>query len=95
MILPPSLIYIDVRNERNNRIRLWLPVIILWPLLLVAAVFVVPLAAVAEVVLFATGIKPLSILIGVSRIIAALHGTDIEVVSRKSGTPQQIKIYIQ
>ena len=95
MMLPPALIYVDVCNERRNRVRLWLPVIIFWPLLLIGGVIIVPLAAIAEVVLFATGIKPLSILIGLSRIFAALHGTSIEVLSRKSGGNDRIKIYIQ
>jgi hypothetical protein len=94
MILPPALIYVDVCNERRNRFKLWLPVIIFWPLLLVAAMIIAPLAAIAEVLLFATGIKPLSIMIGVSRLVAALHGTAIE-VSRKSGGNNRIKIFIQ
>jgi hypothetical protein len=94
-MLPPALVFIDVCSERNPRFKLWLPLIILWPLLLAVAVLVVPLAAIAELLLLPTGIKPLSILFGVSRVLGALHGTDIEVLSRKTGKNERVKIYIQ
>ena len=41
MMLPPALVRVRVQNE-ERRMRLWLPVVLLWPLLAVVAAVAAP-----------------------------------------------------
>jgi hypothetical protein len=50
MMIPPVFVRIRLIEDGGRRIRLWLPVIILWPLAVVVAVIFVPVAAVAAIV---------------------------------------------
>jgi len=93
--LPPAVISIDIRNEQNNRIRLWLPVFILWPFMVLAAALLLPLAAVAEVLLAPKKIRPFSMLLALLGVLSSLHGTYVDVVSDKPGRKELVKIIIQ
>jgi hypothetical protein len=56
-MIPPVLLYIDIRNERR-RIPIPIPVILLWPLLLLALLAVGTRAhAVARLLIAARGLK--------------------------------------
>ena len=93
--LPPAIISIDIRNEGDKRIRLWLPVFILWPFMVFAAALLLPLAAVAEVMLAPKKIRPFSMLLALSGVLGSLHGTFIDVATNKPGRKELVKIFIQ
>ena len=93
ILYPPAVISIRIDGDRD-RFRLWLPVFILWPLLILGAAVALPLAAVAEVALAPRGIRPFSVLIALSGVIGSLHGTDINVVSNKNGNRELVKLFI-
>ncbi len=50
MMIPPVFVRIRLIENGGRRIRLWLPVVILWPLAVVVAVIFAPVAAVAAIV---------------------------------------------
>ena len=93
--LPPAIISIEINNTVGKGFRLWLPVFILWPFLIIAAALVLPFAAVAEVILAPKKIRPFSILLAFSGVLCSLHGTYVDVVSDKSGRKELVKIIIQ
>jgi hypothetical protein len=53
MNAPPAVVDVRVAEEGGRRLHLWLPVFVLWPLLLVVAGLAVLVAAVVDAVLFA------------------------------------------
>ena len=93
-LIPPAVISIDITSEREKRIRLWLPVVILWPFMVLAAAIVLPLAAGAEVLL-AKKIRPFSLLLALCGVLCSLNGTRVDVVSDKPGRKELVKIFIQ
>ncbi|MBN1306426.1 MAG: hypothetical protein JXA18_00815 [Chitinispirillaceae bacterium] len=94
MIFPPALINVEVGGGQRKPWRLWLPVILLWPLLVIAAAILLPLAAVAEVFLSAKGVRPFSLLIALSRVVAELRGTQVEVTSKSPVKRDHVSLYI-
>lgn len=58
MKLPPSLIRMKVRDEGRTKVRLWLPVFILWPLLLALVVLAGVGTLIADAVVFISGTGP-------------------------------------
>ena len=91
--LPPALLSIDIYKEREKRFRLWLPVFVLWPFMVLTAAILLPLAAVAEVLLIPKKIQPFSLLLALSGVLCSLPGTYVDVTSNKSGCSQMIKIF--
>lgn len=47
MIFPPSIARIQVIDEGRRRINLWLPLILIWPVLLALGVVLAPLVLIA------------------------------------------------
>ena len=92
--LPPVIISIDIRKEHDKRIRLWLPVFIIWPFMVLAAVMLLPLTAVAEVMLIPKKIRPFSMLLAFSGLLGSLHGTFVDVVTNNHGNQELVKISI-
>lgn len=93
-MIPPAVMSIAIKQNSGKGFRLWLPIILLWPVLILVLIIVVPIAALAEVALYSRGIRPFSILIGLLRVIAALKGTLVDVVSRQDGNNATVKIHI-
>lgn len=95
-MMPPMLMSIAVNASGCGRrgIRLWLPVILIWPLLAVLYIIIFPIAAIAELGLQSRGIKPFSILIALLQLISALRGMDVSVKSCKSKEKTFVKIRI-
>ncbi len=85
-MIPPILMRIAVNTSEYGKrgIRLWLPVILAWPLLAALYIIAFPIAAIAELGLRSKGIKPFSILIALLQLISALRGMDVLVRSCKS-----------
>lgn len=84
MILPPYLLDLRIEPETGHRIRLWLPLFLLWPLLLVLGVLALVLTILADCVLAVMGSRYHSytlLLIGCFGMFAELRGTTVHVDS--------------
>ena len=90
----PAFITIDICSERQKRFWLWLPVFVLWPILLLLGVFIIPVAALAEVLLAQKGIRPMALMFALVRILGSMSGTTIEVNPKNSGNKGRVKIHI-
>ncbi len=55
MILPPLSMWLRVESPEHRPVRLWLPLFLLWLLLLPIVVFVLTLTIVADLALFLVG----------------------------------------
>ena len=50
MMFPPSILRVRVRNQQHH-FSLWLPLFLLWPVLMVLALLLLPLLLIAAVIL--------------------------------------------
>ena len=90
MIWPPSLLRIRIRNS-NIRFSLWLPLFLIWPLVLLAMVILSPLIILCAVLLWPLGgpSKPLLLTGPVFfRLFCSLRGLEIAVEK----SPDQVLI---
>jgi hypothetical protein len=72
----PMIAIIHVRTHGNFRMRLWLPLILVWVLLAPVVILVMPLAIVAAVV---WTINPFPLIAGLWRLISATRGVRVHV----------------
>lgn len=82
--LPPMLIYVSVREPDSKGYRLWLPVILLWPLLLplVALLLIVTLLIDLALLISGTRYHHLTLLVlSAIRLLAEVRGTHVDAVS--------------
>ncbi len=93
MKLPPSVITLKV-HDGKHRISLWLPVVILWPLLLLAAVILMPLALIAQLILLPLGVRPFTVVAALYEIVVFTRGTMVDVVSGTDDKKTIVKIKI-
>ena len=86
MIVPPYLLLIRIRNE-NRGFKLWLPLFLVWPLFILAALAISPLVFLLSLLLWPIGWGKTLLLIGpwFFRMFCALRGL---VIDLKSGTDQ-------
>ena len=80
MIWPPSLLRIRIRNK-NTRFSLWLPLFLIWPLILLAMVILSPLVLLCAALLRPMGLgKPL-LLTGplLFRMFCSIRGLEVAV----------------
>jgi hypothetical protein len=79
----PSVINVRIETGSRFRLRLWLPVILLWPFLPVFVLLLLPFLAMAELILRATGarIYPFRMLCGLWAVCWSLGGTMVKVRS--------------
>lgn len=80
MILPPSLLRIRIRN-RTTRFSLWLPLILIWPLILLAMVILSPLVLICAVLLWPMGLGKPILLTGplLFRLFCSIKGLEVAV----------------
>jgi hypothetical protein len=57
MNLPPAVLDVDITPEDGRRIRLWLPIFLLWPLGLAFGVLALVLTAIVDAVLVLLGAR--------------------------------------
>lgn len=93
-MIPPLFVDIRVGKSNGKAFRLWFPLIILWPIIIVLLLPVLSVAAIVQVGLSAKGIKPFSILINLLLIISALRGLKIEIKEGKENNQEKIEIKI-
>ena len=84
MIWPPSLLHVSLRN-RGNGFGLWLPLLILWPPILLLGLALAPLVLLAAALLWPLGIGRTLILTGplLLRLFCSLRGLEIAVEGPK------------
>jgi hypothetical protein len=54
MRLPPYLVYLKIKDEDSHGFGMWLPVFLLWPLVLILFLIVLPFLLLADFVLYLT-----------------------------------------
>lgn len=74
--MPPLLIRIHVKNAQGRGFNLWIPLFLLWLLLLPFAIVVLPVFLVISLVL---DFDPLRAISGLGGLIAGMNGTHLEV----------------
>lgn len=89
MIWPPSLLGFSIRNA-NRGFGFWFPLFLIWPLMIVAALVMVPLVFLLSLMLWPSGWGRAILLTGpwLFRMLCALRGLVIDI---KSGTS---RVYI-
>ena len=80
MIWPPSLLRIQIRNN-NIRFSLWLPLFLIWPLVLLAMVILSPLIILCAVLMWPLGLSKPLLLTGpiLFRLLCSMRGLEIAV----------------
>jgi hypothetical protein len=80
-IMPPAVMRVHVVNEGRRVVGLWLPLFLLWPLLLVLLVIILPLALLAEAILLSagTGIRPASLTLAITEVLGSLKGLSVDI----------------
>ena len=91
MILPPSLLRIRIRNK-NTRFSSWLPLFLIWPLILLAKVILSLLVLICAVLLWPVGMGKSILLTGplLFRLFCSIKG--LEIVVEKSSEQVLISI---
>ena len=55
--LPPHVIDVRIRARETGGFRIWLPLVLLWPLLLVLLLLVLPFTVLADIILWVVGAR--------------------------------------
>jgi hypothetical protein len=79
--MPPLFLRIHVLNTYGREIRLWIPLFLLWLLVLPFAIVVLPVLLIVAVVL---DVDPFSAIAGVMRVLSSLRGSHVEVDSAQA-----------
>ena len=79
MNMPPAWLSIKVEKQRQKRVRLWLPLFILWPLILVLALLALLVAVVLDLVSRRIGKKNgyARFIVGCLGVLAASRGAQV------------------
>ncbi|MFP4164900.1 MAG: hypothetical protein ACLFQB_12645 [Chitinispirillaceae bacterium] len=91
----PAFMILRVKDEEGKGVRLWLPLILLWPFVLLLFLLLVPFALLVEMFTAPRGVHPFHMLIALGRVLASLGGIDIDVTSaeKKNGSQVKVKIF--
>lgn len=81
-MIPPMLLVLAIGNRNGSAIRLWIPLFLLWPLLLLLFLVIVPFTIIIEILLGWRGIRPFSILIVLVEMLTNLRGLTVDVSSK-------------
>ena len=90
----PGIVILKIQQERGFRLKLWLPVFILWPVFLILFLLVLPLLLIADLILLVCGVRIqlLRMMWGVFSIVSSLRGTRVKVNSRKENSIVNVTI---
>lgn len=83
-IVPPLVIDVRVREEGERNFFMWLPLFLLWPILLVLVGFGLVVSAILDLVFWLFGARFhhfTAMIIGALRVLAAVRGTRVHVDS--------------
>ncbi|NTW29049.1 MAG: hypothetical protein HGA39_06780 [Coriobacteriia bacterium] len=86
-MLPPMLLYVRVGTPERPNLGIWLPLFLVWLVLLPIVVLALLLAMAADVVLFAVG-RPYHrytlLLLGCFEVVGAMRGTVVRIHSNEN-----------
>lgn len=90
----PSIVILKIQQEHRFRLKLWLPVFILWPVFLVLFLLILPLLLITDFILLVSGhrIRLLRMVGGVFSVVSSLRGTRVKVDSRKENSIVNVTI---
>jgi hypothetical protein len=90
----PSIINLRIQSGQRFKLKLWLPVFILWPVFLVFFLLLLPLLVIAELVMrvAGTGIRLFAMIGGVVSVLSAMHGTIVKVDSPRQNAIVHVTI---
>jgi small neutral amino acid transporter SnatA (MarC family) len=90
----PSIINLKIQSGSHFKLKLWLPVFIVWPVLIVLFLLLLPFLVIAEVVMriAGTGIHLFAMIGGVVSVLSAMRGTVVRVNSPKSDSIVNVTI---
>lgn len=90
----PSIINLRIQSGQHFRLRLWLPVFIVWPILIVLFLLLLPFIVIAELVMrvAGTGIRLFAMIGGVVSVLSSMRGTVVRVDSPKSDSIVHVTI---
>lgn len=88
MMVPPAFLTVKVVGQRRKRVRLWLPLFILWPLLLVLLVLALLITVLVDAALMATGRRSgyTRFAVGCLNVLGATRGVEVSVVDSGNQT---------
>lgn len=87
MSLPPLLMRLRLESPGHRKVRLWLPLFLLWPVLVVLMLLALVVAVIADVVLFLVGHRYYRwtlLLIGSLDVLGQARGTRVLVNGNRS-----------
>lgn len=90
----PIFMTLKITRENGKGFGLWIPVFILWPLIILILMFLAPLALAAQIFLSSRGIKPFSILFVCLELLGSVRGTSINLFSKEAGNKTAVKVTI-
>jgi small neutral amino acid transporter SnatA (MarC family) len=90
----PSIINLRIQSGHHFKLKLWLPLFIMWPIILVLFLLLLPFLVIADFVLFVTGVRIqlFRIIGGVVSVLSAMRGTVVRVNSPKSDSIVNVTI---
>jgi len=90
----PSIVNLKIQSGQRSRLKLWLPVFIVWPFFIVLFLLLLPFLVMADFVLWATGVKIqlFRMLGGAVSVLSAMRGTVVRVDSPKSDSIVHVTI---
>jgi hypothetical protein len=91
----PSIINLKIQSGAHFKLRLWLPVFIVWPIFIVLFLLLLPFLVIAELVMrvAGTGIRLFAMIGGVVSVLSAMRGTVVKVDSPKSDSIVHVTIH--
>ena len=93
--MAPSIISLRIQKDNRFKLKLWLPVFILWPPAIILFLMVAPFLLIAEAVLALRG-TPMHLfrmLGGIVSVLSSLRGTLVNVKSPRKDALVMVKIY--
>jgi hypothetical protein len=91
--IPPAVMRVHIVSQGRTRVGLWIPFFLLWPLFLVMLAIVLPLALVAEIILYpTTGIRPASLTLALVDTLASLRGLSVNI--KQSTTNDRVIVHM-
>jgi hypothetical protein len=84
MIMPPLVVDVRVREADSRHFRIWLPVFLLWPILLIVVGFALVVSVIVDLVLWMAGARYhhyTLLIFGSLKLLAEVRGTTAHIRS--------------
>ncbi len=95
MLLPPMVVDVRIRERGERSFRVWLPVVLLWPLLLVLVGFALVISVPVDLVLWISGSSyhhSTLMIFGALGVLSAARGTQVNIAA-SDATLVSVDIY--